>query len=120
MRIQPHGLPDNIRRLGFGPGQQPHFIHGIEQLPMGGLEPVDFGQRAGNNDAHCIGHIVLLERLGNRLFHDDAGPCDIRVGIRFSLRCFFLFRCHECAAFLSSNSLKRGFDPFQTVSVWIS
>ena len=47
---------------------------------MGGLEAVDLGDRTGDDDAHGIGHVVLLERIGNRLLAGLAAKAeDIRI-----------------------------------------
>ena len=36
-----------------------------EQLPVGGLEAVDLRNGPGDDDAHGIGHVVGLQRVGD-------------------------------------------------------
>ena len=56
--------PTMLARLGAAPRQQAHFIHGVQELAVGGLEAVDLRNGAGDDDAHGVGHIVLVQRLG--------------------------------------------------------
>ena len=48
--VETHGLTHDVGALGAAAGQQPHFIHGVQQLPVGGLEAVDL--RNGAADDH--------------------------------------------------------------------
>ena len=78
--IEPHGLADDVGTLGARTAEQTHLVHGIEELAMRGLEAVDLGDRTGDDDAHGIGHVVLLERIGNRLLAGLAAKAeDIRI-----------------------------------------
>ena len=94
--VETHGLTHDVGALGAAAGQQPHFIHGVQQLPVGGLEAVDLRNGAGHDDAHGVGHVVLVQRPRDGLRHHRAPQThDIGVGggmdgFRF---CFLL--CHE-------------------------
>ena len=63
VRIELHGLADDIRRFRAVAVQQTHFIHGIEQLAVGRLEAVDLRDGARHDNAHRVGHIVLAQRI---------------------------------------------------------
>ena len=67
--IQTHGLAHDVGGLRPRSRQQTHFIHGVEQLAVGGLEAVDLRDGAGDDDAHGVGHIVGLQRVGDGLLH---------------------------------------------------
>ena len=67
--IQAHGLAHDVGGLRPCSRQQPHFIHGVEQLAVRGLEAVDLRDGAGDDDAHGVGHIVGLQRVGDGLLH---------------------------------------------------
>ena len=67
--IQAHGLAHDVGGLRPCSRQQAHFIHGVEQLAVGGLEAVDLRDGAGDDDAHGVGHIVGLQRVGDGLLH---------------------------------------------------
>ena len=67
--IQAHGLAHDVGGLRPRSRQQTHFIHGVEQLAVGGLEAVDLRDGAGDDDAHGVGHIVGLQRVGDGLLH---------------------------------------------------
>ena len=84
MRIEPHGLPHNVGAFGTRAGQQPHFVHGVEQLAVRGLQTVDLGNRARDNHTHHIGHIVFLNGFGDGLIHNRRVLNDPFL--------FFLFR----------------------------
>ena len=60
-------VPTMLADLVRAPDEQPHLVHGVEQLAVGGLEPVDLGDGAGDDNAHRVGHVVLFQRLGDRL-----------------------------------------------------
>ena len=68
--IQPHGLTHDIGRFGASAVQKPHFIHGIEELSVRGLEAVDFGDGTGDNHRHGIGHVVQLQGVTDGLFEN--------------------------------------------------
>ena len=84
--VQAHGLAHDVGRLGPPAGQQPHFVHGVEQLAVRGLEAVDLRDGAGDDDAHGVGHIVGLQRVGDGLLHHrrpeahDVGVVDWMPG----------------------------------------
>ena len=67
--IQTHGLAHDVGGLRPRSRQQTHFIHGVEQLAVGGLEAVDLRDGPGDDDAHGVGHIVGLQRVGDGLLH---------------------------------------------------
>ena len=67
--VQAHGLAHDVGRLGPPAGQQPHFVHGVEQLAVRGLEAVDLRNGPGDDDAHGIGHVIGLQGVGDGLFH---------------------------------------------------
>ena len=67
MWVQFHGGAHNIGTLGPGPAKQVHLVHGVQQLPVAGLESVDFRNGPGNDDAHGVGHVVVFQGVGDRL-----------------------------------------------------
>ena len=69
VRIELHGLADDIRGFGAVAVQQTHFIHGIEQLAVGRLEAVDLRNGARHDNAHGVGHIVLAQRIRDALVY---------------------------------------------------
>ena len=79
VRVQLHRLADNIGALGTGGTEQPHFIHGKEQLPVRRLETVNLRDGARQNNAHGVGHIVLFQRIGDPLLHHLSGVLDHTV-----------------------------------------
>ena len=80
VRVQPHSLTNDVRGLRARAGEQVHLIHCIEQLAVRRLEAVDLRNRAGEDDAHRVGHIVDLERIDDRLFDDIA--CVGNMGVQ--------------------------------------
>ena len=101
VRVQAHGGAHDVGRLGPAAGEQPHLIHRIEQLAVRGLKAVDLRDRAGEDNAHRVGHVVDLERLRDLLLHDGARAEDVGIGVCLLLcgaRVLF-FSCHV------SNSL---------------
>ena len=70
--VQAHGLPHDIGAFGARARKQAHLVHGVKQFAVGGLKAVYLRDRAGDDDAHGVGHKVFLERFGDRLFEDDA------------------------------------------------
>ena len=79
--IQLHGLAHNVGRLGALAGKQTHFVHGIEQFPVRGLEAVNLRNGSGHNNGHGIGHVVKLQRLGDGLFGSAAHETNDTVRI---------------------------------------
>ena len=77
--VQVHGAAHDVGRFGAGAFQQPHLVHGVEQLAVGGLEAVDLRQGAGDDDAHRIGHIVGLQRAGDGVFQHAASVQDLNT-----------------------------------------
>ena len=75
--VELHGGPHHVGRLGAAPGEQLHLVHGVQQLPVGGLKPVNLRNGPGDDDAHGVGHIVdfqgggdgLLQHLGVQPHH---------------------------------------------------
>ena len=65
MRVEFHGRAHNICRFCAVAAQQAHIVHRIKQLAVGGLKAVNLRDRARNNYAHCIGHIVFAQRVRN-------------------------------------------------------
>ena len=106
VRVELHRLADDIGALRAGARQKPHLIHRIEQLAVRGLEAVYLRNRARDDHAHGIGHVIRLQRLGDRLLHDrGVQPHDIGVVVFLGL---FFFLCHliSCSSsvfFLSSD-----------------
>ena len=49
MRIQFHGLSNYICAFGTSSGKETHFIHRIQQLPVGGLEAVNLRNGPGHD-----------------------------------------------------------------------
>ena len=94
--VETHGLTHDVGALGAAAGQQPHFIHGVQQLPVGGLEAVDLRDGAADDHRHGVGHIVLVQRSGDGLLHHRA-PQPHHVGVArvpyFLFFCFLL--CHR-------------------------
>ena len=58
--VELHGRADHVGGLGAACAEQLHLVHGVQQLPMGGLEAVDLRNGAGDDDAHGVGHIIDL------------------------------------------------------------
>ena len=59
---------------------------------MRGLEAVNFGNGAGHNDTHCIGHKVIFERVNNRLINNIARAQNMSFAVKgFCLPLGFLF-----------------------------
>ena len=104
--VQAHGLAHDVGRLGPPAGQQPHFVHGVEQLAVRGLEAVDLRNGPGDDDAHGIGHVIGLQGVGDGLFHHrrpeahDVGVVDWMPG---SFR-LLLFRHNKRSLFYPQKS----------------
>ena len=81
--VQLHCLTDDVGGLGsalvLAAAQQSHGVHRVQQLAVRGLEAVDLRQRAGDYDAHCVGHIVFHQRINDVLLFDNACAFDVRV-----------------------------------------
>ena len=78
--VELHGLAHHVGALGAGAPQQVHLVHGVKQLAVGGLEPVDLRDGPGDDDAHGVGHVVDLQRLGDGLLQ-HLGPQAHDVGV---------------------------------------
>ena len=99
--VELHGGPHHVGRLGAAPGEQLHLVHGVQQLPVGGLKPVNLRNGPGDDDAHGVGHIVDFQGVGDGLLqHLGVQPHHVGV-IRFfrPLRGGFLL-CHFCPSLL--------------------
>ena len=70
--VQAHGLAHDVGGLGARSREEAHFVHGIEELPVGGLEAVDLRDGPGDDDAHGVGHVVGFQGVGDGLL-DDSG-----------------------------------------------
>ena len=93
MRVQAHGLTDNVGGLRAASGEQIHLVHGIEQLPVARLKSVNLRNGSRDDDAHGVRHIVLLQRFGNRLGNDLRLQSDnVWIVILFRLCACFLSR----------------------------
>ena len=94
--VEAHCLPDDVRRLRAPAREQAHFIHRVEQLAVRRLEAVDFGDGARDDDAHGIGHVVRVERLGDCLIdHRAAQTHHIRIRRPMDGTFFCFFLCHR-------------------------
>ncbi len=103
MGVQVHGAAHDVGAFGAGAFQQAHAVHGIQQFAVGGLEAVNFRQRAGNNNAHGVRHVVCFQRIGNGAFDDLTGREDLDVIAQLRAgRGGFLFGCFFCHFALSS------------------
>ena len=78
--IEPHGLTDYVRGLGAVSGQQTHLVHRIEQLAVRWLEAVYLRQRTADDNAHRIGHVVLLKGAHDVLLLDYSAALDVSPG----------------------------------------
>ena len=93
VRVETHGLADDVRALCARAGQQTHLVHRVQQLPVRGLEAVYLRYCARHDDAHRVGHEVCLQRFGYGLLqHLRMQADDVRV-IEF-FRFLFLFLSH--------------------------
>ena len=63
VRVELHGLTDDVGAFLALALEQAHLVHGVEQLAVRGLEAVDFRERTRDVGAHGIGHVVSLKRL---------------------------------------------------------
>ena len=89
MGIELHGLTHDVG--GFCPrsGQQTHFIHGIKELSVGGLEAVNLRYGPGNDDRHGVGHVVCFQCLGYGLLQRlGLKPHNVGIVVPF----YFVFR----------------------------
>ena len=89
VRIQLHRLADDVGALGALSREQPHLVHGVEQLAVRGLEAVDLGDGARDDDAHGIGHVVLLDDVGDELGCRGGGGFG-RAPVAVEVLCFCL------------------------------
>ena len=106
VRVELHRLADDVGALCTRGTEKPHFVHCEEQLAVGGLEAVDLRDGSREDDAHGVGHVVLLKRLHDRLLHHLAGALNhtARSGAGRPGRPVLLFR-HSISSFLSSRRL---------------
>ena len=106
--VQVHGAAHDVGRLGAGTLQQPHAVHGVQQLAVGGLEAIDLGQGAGDDDAHRVGHIVGLQRAGDGIFQHTARVQDLNAVAQLRAdrlgRFFGCSFCHFCSSISASIS----------------
>ena len=94
MGVETHSLHNNVCGLGSAARQQPHFIHGIEQLPVRGLKAVDLRNRTRHDYAHGIRHEVDFQRLGDGLLYNlRMQSHDVGIVLMLVFFFFFLF-CH--------------------------
>ena len=84
MGVEAHGLAHDVGGLGPGSGKEAHFIHGVEQLPVGGLEAVDLRNGPGEDDGHGVGHEIGFQGIGDRLLQ-HLGPQAEDVGVIYFL-----------------------------------
>ena len=70
--IELHGLSHDVGTFRPRTRQKTHLIHCVEQLSVRGLEAVDLGDRTRNDNAHDVGHVVLLDGLRNGLVDDGS------------------------------------------------
>ena len=92
VRVQLHGLADDVGGFGAGLREKAHFIHGIQELAVRRLESVDLRNGARDDDRHGVGHVVGLERLTDRLLeHLRPQAHHIRVVMLPAFRLFFLW-----------------------------
>ena len=70
--VQVHGAAHDVGGLCACALEQTHLVHGVQQLAVRRLEAVDLRQRAADDDAHGIGHIVGFQRAGNGIFQHTA------------------------------------------------
>ena len=70
--VQVHGAAHDVGRLGACALEQAHLVHGVQQLAVRRLEAVDLRQRAADDDAHGVGHIVGFQRAGDGVLQHAA------------------------------------------------
>ena len=93
--VQLHGSTHHVGGFGAVPVEQLHLVHGVQQLPMAGLETVDLRDSTADDYAHGVGHIVNLQCLGDGLFqHLCPESFDVAVDNRSFYRFFFASSCH--------------------------
>ena len=72
MGVQVHGAAHDVGRLGACALEQPHLVHGVQQLAVRRLKAVDLRQSAADDDAHGVRHIVGFQRAGNGILQHAA------------------------------------------------
>jgi hypothetical protein len=87
VRVKAHCLTYYVGGFCSRARQQPHFVHGVQEFAVRGFEAVDFGQGAGNDYAHGVGHIVFFEGFDYVFFVYFA--CAFDVGGDFGKFWFF-------------------------------
>ena len=105
--VQVHGAAHDVGGLGASTLEQTHTVHRIEQLAVGGLEAVDLGQGAGDDDAHRIGHIVGFQGAGDGVLKDAARVQDLNAVAQLRADRFERFFCCSFCHSLSSLSNSR-------------
>ena len=70
--VQVHGAAHDVGRFGACALEQTHLVHSVQQLAVRRLEAVDLRQRAADDDAHGVGHIVGFQRAGNGILQHAA------------------------------------------------
>ena len=99
VRVELHGRADDVRGLGAVSLEQSHLVHREQQLAVRGLEAVDLGDGAREDDAHRIGHEVLADGGDDRLLHHLARAVDDAVYLGGRRLGGFLFsRCQRGAS----------------------
>ena len=95
VRVQLHGRADNVGGFGARTGQQPLLVHGVQQLAVGRLKPINFRNSTRHDHTHRIRHIVGFQRIGDGLVFHRSRANDMRVFRQLvHRRCFFHFFCH--------------------------
>ena len=79
--LELHGGPTTLADLVRALVQQPHVVHGVQQLPVGGLEAVDLRDGPGDDDRHGVGHIVDFQRLCDGLLQHLGVGRPITLGL---------------------------------------
>ena len=114
VRIEFHGLTDNVTGLGAVALQKSHLVHRVKKFSVRWLKTVDLRDRTRYDDTHRIRHEVRFQGIVNIL------KCRIRrrksLGLALQgvlLRClcyvFFTLSCHVRSLFLnqSTSSISR-------------
>ena len=98
MRVIVHRRADDVRRLRARAGEKPHFVHAVQKLSVARLKAVDLRDGARDDDAHRVGHVVVLERFGDGLLHNGGAQPHyvLFLGRRVARRWVFLLSCHIC------------------------
>ena len=96
MGVELHGGAHYVGAFGALAPQELHLVHGVQELPVTGLEAVDLRDGSTDDDAHGIGHIVDLQGLGDGLFQHLRMESFYIWVVRFGTVCLgFLLFCHS-------------------------